>query len=155
MSLYALSDLHLSMFRNKPMDKFGDNWKNHHEKIKFNWQKRVNENDTVIIAGDVSWAMNIEEVTPDFEFIKGLNGNKIIFQGNHDYWWNSNSKVRKVFPEFTFVKNDFAIYENYAICGSRGWVCPNDTMFSESDEKLYKREIIRVGLSIESAIKKG
>ena len=155
MSLYALSDLHLSMFRNKPMDKFGDNWKNHNEKIKFNWQKTVNENDTVIIAGDVSWAMNIEEVTPDFEFIKGLNGNKIIFQGNHDYWWNSNSKVRKSFPEFTFVKNDFAIYENYAICGSRGWVCPNDTMFSESDEKLYKREIIRVGLSIESAIKKG
>lgn len=155
MSLYALSDLHLSMFRNKPMDKFGDNWKNHHEKIKFNWQKTVNENDTVIIAGDVSWAMNIEEVTPDFEFIKGLNGNKIIFQGNHDYWWNSNSKVRKSFPEFTFVKNDFAIYENYAICGSRGWVCPNDTMFSEIDEKLYKREIIRVGLSIESAIKKG
>lgn len=155
MSLYALSDLHLSMFRNKPMDKFGDNWKNHHEKIKFNWQKIVNKNDTVIIAGDVSWAMNIEEVTPDFEFIKGLNGNKIIFQGNHDYWWNSNSKVRKAFPEFTFVKNDFAIYENYAICGSRGWVCPNDTMFSESDEKLYKREIIRVGLSIESAIKKG
>ena len=155
MSLYALSDLHLSMFRDKPMDKFGDNWKNHAEKIKFNWQKTVNENDTIIIAGDISWAMNIEEVRHDFEFIKSLNGNKIIFQGNHDYWWNSNSKVRKAFPEITFVKNDFATYENYAICGSRGWICPNDTMFSESDEKLYKREVIRVGLSIESAIKKG
>ena len=155
MSLYALSDLHLSMFRDKPMDKFGDNWKNHAEKIKFNWQKTVNENDTIIIAGDISWAMNIEEVRHDFEFIKSLNGNKIIFQGNHDYWWNSNSKVRKAFPEITFVKNDFATYENYAICGSRGWICPNDTMFSESDEKLYKREVIRVGLSIESAIKEG
>ncbi len=155
MSLYALSDLHLSFFKEKPMDIFGDIWKNHWEKIKLNWENVVSDEDTVIIAGDISWGLNLNEAQKDLEFINNLKGKKIVFQGNHDYWWNSTSKIRKVFPDITFVKNDFAIYENYAICGSRGWICPNDTMFRESDEKLYKREAIRVRLSIESAIKKG
>ena len=154
MSLYALSDLHLSIFRNKPMDKFGEIWKNHTQKIKENWQKIVNKNDTVIIAGDISWAMNIEEVIPDFEFIKGLNGRKIILEGNHDYWFCSISKLRDIFDYVTFIKNDFTTYENYAICGSRGWLCPN-TNFTDKDEKIYKREIIRINLSIDSAIKAG
>ncbi|HIT73940.1 serine/threonine protein phosphatase [Tyzzerella sp. An114] len=155
MSLFALSDLHLSFFKEKPMEVFGDNWKDHFLKIKNNWNSIVSDDDTVIIAGDVSWALNIDEAYPDLEFISNLKGRKIIFPGNHDYWWSSNSKVRKAFPQLTFVKNDFAVYENYALCGSRGWLCPNDTRFTENDDKLYKREIIRVRLSIEAALKAG
>ena len=155
MGLFALSDLHLSFFKEKPMDIFGDNWENHWQKIKDNWERTISDNDTVIIAGDISWGCGLDEATPDLEFVNNLKGRKIILQGNHDYWWNSVSKVRKAFPNMTFIKNDFTTYENYAICGSRGWLCPNDISFTEYDEKLYNREVIRVRLSLDSAVKSG
>lgn len=153
--LYAISDLHLSFANPKPMGIFGDNWENHFEKISANWRKVVSDEDTVLLAGDTSWAMTMDEFLLDFKWINTLPGKKIIINGNHDYWWGSTNQLNTLSENVFFLKNNFAKYEDVHICGTRGWLCPNDTDFTKHDKKIYNREVARLKLSLEMAMNDG
>lgn len=155
MSLYAIGDLHFSTAVNKPMNIFGDNWDNHEEKIINSWKSKVNEEDTVLIVGDTSWAINMNEAEEDLNIIHNLPGRKIYVKGNHDYWWTTVAKLNKLYDDMSFLQNNFYQYEEYAICGTRGWICPNDVKFTEDDGKIYKREAHRLKLSLDAAKKAG
>lgn len=155
MALFAISDLHLDLKGNKPMDVFGSNWYKHDEKLKSNWEDRVKCEDTVLIAGDISWSINMEDGMQDLEWIHNLPGKKIMIRGNHDYWWSSITKLNGLYDDMKFIQNNFFLYDDYAICGTRGWVLPGTDNFSEHDQKIYNREIIRLKLSLESAKKQG
>lgn len=155
MGLFAIGDLHLSKSVSKPMDIFGEAWINHTEKLEKNWYKTITENDTVLICGDTSWAINIDEAKPDLDFINSLSGKKVFIRGNHDYWWSSVSRLNSMYENMVFLQNDFIAYKNIAVCGSRGWIFPQGEEFSEKDLKTFKREEIRFRLSLESARKKG
>ena len=122
MALYAISDLHLAFTTDKPMDIFGEKWAKHDEKIKNNWFKKIKEEDTVLIAGDVSWSMNSKESKEDLDWIDALPGKKIISKGNHDYWWNGITRLNSLYENTKFLQNNFYTYKDYAICGSRGWI---------------------------------
>lgn len=155
MSLYAIGDLHFSTAVNKPMNIFGDNWENHEKKIIDSWNSKVNKNDTVLIVGDTSWGINMDEATFDLDIIHNLPGKKIYVKGNHDYWWTTIAKLNKLYEDMSFLQNNFYSYNEYAICGTRGWICPNDVKFTEDDEKIYKREAHRLKLSLDAAKKAG
>ena len=155
MALYAISDLHLSFSTEKPMDIFGEKWAKHDEKIKENWFKLIKEEDTILIAGDISWSMKADESLADLNWIDSLPGRKIISKGNHDYWWGSISKLNSMYENTKFIQNNFFTYKEYAICGTRGWVCPNSEKFTEKDKKIYERELIRLKLSLDAAKKNG
>lgn len=154
MSLYAISDLHLSLYKDKPMDIFGDNWCNHSEKIKNNWNNMINDEDTVLVCGDISWAKTMEEFQPDLDYILSLKGNKIFIMGNHDYWWGSTQKLNDISPKMCFLKASMCEYNKIAICGTRGWLCPNDTFYTPHDEKIYKRECNRLKIALDMAKQK-
>jgi predicted phosphohydrolase len=115
MSLFAIADTHLSFGTDKPMDTF-EGWQNYTEKLQNNWNKIVSPADDVIIAGDISWAMNFDELKADFEFIEKLNGNKIILKGNHDYWWNTLTKMNKFLEDNGFKTIRF-MHNNSFVCG--------------------------------------
>jgi len=151
MPLFAISDLHLG----KDMSIFGEQWSEHKLKIAENWCRVVTDNDSVIIGGDVSWAIRLDEAMDDLKFIDSLPGKKIIHSGNHDYWWDSAQKLNSLFSSIFFLKNNYSSYLGYAICGSRGWLCPGDTRYTSSDEKIYKRELMRLQTSIEKAVSAG
>lgn len=152
MSLFAIADLHLSFALNKPMDKFGDNWENHHLKIQNNWLNTVTDNDTVMILGDISWALKENMAEPDLIFIKNLPGKKILLKGNHDYWWDKIGFLNQKYSEnMFFMQNNFTNYEDIAIVGTRGWLCPNDKNWTEHDLKMYERESQRLLMSFEMA----
>lgn len=153
MALYGISDLHFSLDSNKPMDVFSDVWENHHIKIMENWNSKINKEDTVLIAGDISWALKLENAIADLEFIHKLNGRKILIKGNHDYWWSAISKLNSLYDSLCFVQNNFYSYGEYGICGTRGWVNIDNT--EVHDEKVYNREVIRLKLSLDSAVKAG
>ncbi|WP_294348831.1 metallophosphoesterase [uncultured Clostridium sp.] len=155
MALYAISDLHLAFNDDKPMDIFGEKWSRHDEKIKNNWIKKINKDDTILIAGDISWAMRAEDSMLDLQWIEDLPGKKIISKGNHDYWWGSITKLNSKFENTKFLQNNFYEYGEYAICGTRGWICPGTDRFNEKDKKIYLRELIRLRLSLDSAKKAG
>ena len=155
MSLYAIGDLHFSTAVNKPMDVFGDNWDNHQEKIINNWKEVISDEDTVLVLGDTSWAMNMNEAKADLDIINNLPGKKVFIKGNHDYWWSSLNKLKKAYEEISFLQNTYYKYENIGICGSRGWLCPNEVKFDEDDEKIYKREQLRIKMSLDAAKKDG
>ena len=155
MALYAISDLHLGFNLDKPMDIFGDNWINHEEKIKENWYKLIGSDDTVLIAGDISWALKESDSQRDLSWIDELPGKKIISKGNHDFWWGSISKLNKSFNTIKFIQNNFYSYNEYAICGTRGWICEGSDKYTEKDDKIFKREVIRLRLSLDSAKHKG
>ena len=157
MSLYAIGDLHFSTVNPKPMNIFGNNWDNHEQKIVENWKCVVNDDDTVLVLGDTSWAMNLQDAKADLDIVKSLPGKKIFIKGNHDYWWASLSKVNAMYQEddMNFIQNGYFTYEDYAICGSRGWLCPNKIKFDENDLKIYKREGLRLEMSIQAAKKAG
>lgn len=155
MAVYAISDFHLAFTTDKPMDVFGDNWYKHEEKIKENWSNIISDEDTVLIAGDISWSMKMEEGMMDLEWIHNLPGRKILVKGNHDYWWTSITKLNKLYEDMNFIQNNHFSYDDYAICGTRGWVCPGVEKFTAQDEKVYNRELIRLRLSLESAAKEG
>lgn len=148
MKIYSISDLHLSGLADKPMDVFGAGWEGHFEKIKADWQQRVAEDDIVLICGDVSWGSTLEEGLFDLNSLKGLNGRKVFIRGNHDYWWNGITKLRRAAPDesFYFLQNDCVKFGNVIICGSRGWTCPGSADFTENDMRLYKREAERFKL---------
>ena len=153
MKIYAISDLHLSFNCDKPMDIFGGNWEGYIDKIKENWTKKVNDDDIVLIAGDISWAMKIDEVNKDLEWIDKLPGTKIIIKGNHEYWWKSISSVRMILPEsIKAIQNDAIKIGNNIFCGSRGWIVPEKGKELEEDDlKIYKREVERMKLTLMSA----
>lgn len=153
MALYTISDLHLGFNVEKPMDIFGDKWKNHCDKIKNNWLKKITDEDTILIAGDISWSLKAEDSVYDLDWINELPGNKIISKGNHDYWWTSISKLNSMYEKTKFLQNNYYTYKEYAICGTRGWICPGANSFTSKDEKIYKRELIRLRLSLEAAKK--
>ena len=155
MSLFAMGDLHFGFSVNKPMSIFGENWEGHAEKIIEHWTREIKEEDTVLLPGDISWAMKEEDAEVDLQIIHSLPGRKILLEGNHDYWWKSASKLERKYTGMRFLKNDCAQYEDLFICGTRGWVCPNDSCFTPRDLKLYQREQIRLRLSLDSAMRKG
>ncbi len=155
MALFAIADLHFAFSVHKPMDIFGENWKNHSQKIIGNWKALVKEEDTVLLPGDLSWGMRLEEAAADLDVIYSLPGRKILLGGNHDYWWKSSSKLEARYPGMRFLKNDADVYESWAVCGTRGWLCPNDVRFTEQDKKIYEREQVRLKLSLDTAMKQG
>jgi predicted phosphohydrolase len=151
MALYAISDLHLALSGDKPMDVFGENWYKHDEKIKTNWSEKISSEDTVLIGGDISWSIRMEDGMKDIQWIHELPGRKIIVKGNHDYWWGSINKLNGLYEDIRFVQNNYYTYGGYAICGTRGWTCPGSEKYTTQDDKIYKRELIRLRLSLESA----
>lgn len=152
MKIYCISDLHLSINTNKPMNIFGPVWQNHFEIISEDWNKKISNDDIVLIAGDISWGMKLEEAIEDIKEIAKLPGKKVITRGNHDYWWKSISSIRSVLPEnFYALQNDAIKFGNYIICGTRGWTVSENGEQSEEDRKIYLREIIRLELSLKSA----
>ena len=154
--LYAISDLHLSLSGDKPMSVFGDRWKNHAHKLKTNWERTVRPDDTVLVAGDISWAMRIGEAAVDLDFLDALPGKKICMPGNHDYWWGSTDRVKKLYPDMVFLKYNCCEYKNYTICAARGWLSPGDSHFDvNTDTKIYNRELTRFETALDSAVKYG
>lgn len=153
MSIFAIADTHLSFGTDKPMDSF-PGWNDYVLRIEKNWNNIVKDNDTVVIAGDISWAMNFDELKADFEFINKLKGNKIILKGNHDYWWTTMSKMNKFiennhFDTIKILHNNSYDVEGISICGSRGWMFECD---EEHDEKILNREVNRLKMSLDSAV---
>jgi len=155
MSIYTIGDLHLSFKENKPMSIFGENWENHEIKIKQDWLEKVKEDDLVILPGDFSWAMYLEDSDEDFKYLNDLPGKKLLLKGNHDYWWGTlksmrNFLIEKDIKNIDFLYNNSYKYENQIIVGTRGW----NITESEEDKKMINRESIRLEISIEDAIKK-
>ena len=155
MNIYAISDLHLSTTQEKPMDIFGGNWEGHFEKIKADWLSKVKEEDIVLIAGDISWAMKMEDALCDLQLLRSLPGKKVFIRGNHDYWWNGITKLRANAPDenFIFLQTDAVKIGKFVIAGSRGWTCPGSSDYTEQDEKLYLRESERFRLAFQEAKK--
>ncbi|MCI7233619.1 MAG: metallophosphoesterase [Oscillospiraceae bacterium] len=152
MALFVMGDLHLSLSSDKSMDIFGG-WENYVERIKENWNREVSPEDTVVVPGDISWAMSLKEAGADFRYIHELPGRKIILKGNHDYWWTTAAKMNNFLAENGFdsifiLHNNHYAYENYGICGTRGWI--NDDS-EPADAKVLAREAQRLETSIASA----
>lgn len=153
MSLFAIADTHLSLGTNKPMDSF-PGWNDYVARLGNNWNSIVKEEDTVVIAGDISWAMNFDELYEDFSFLNDLNGKKIIVKGNHDYWWNTLSKMNKFIAENNFdsiniLQNNSYDVDGISVCGSRGWMFESS---EEHDEKILSREVGRIKMSLDSVV---
>ena len=153
MSIYIIGDLHLGFAENKPMDIFG--WGDHISIIEKDWKEKVKEEDTVILAGDFSWATYLEDTKMDFEYINKLPGKKILLEGNHDYWWNTLNKMRTFisdnnFSNIDFLRNNAYLIEDKIIVGTRGWSFTE----SENSEKMISRELIRFENSIQDGISK-
>lgn len=155
MSLYAIGDLHFSTSVNKPMNIFGNNWDDHEIKIIDSWRLKVKPEDTVLVLGDTSWGINLEEAKSDLDIISELPGQKFFVKGNHDYWWTTVTSLNKLYDNCKFMQTNFYEYGEYAICGGRGWICPNDVKFDSKDEQIYKREENRIRISLEAARKNG
>lgn len=157
MKIFAIADTHLSgrpPF--KPMSVFGDHWLDHWDKIKTDWLAKVAPEDSVLLAGDISWAMKLNQATDDLNEIAALPGHKIIIRGNHDYWWQTMAKMNAATQNrLTFLHNSFTVVGDFAICGSRGWLCPDDPGFSADDMPIYTREVNRVRTSLSAARSSG
>jgi hypothetical protein len=153
MKIYAIADTHLSGNPpQKPMSIFGNHWLNHWDKIKADWLASVSPADAVLLAGDISWAMKLEEAKVDLDEIAALPGKKIMVRGNHDYWWQTLTKLNAaVARRIEFLNNNFAIAGDFAVCGSRGWLCPDDPCFGKEDMSIYLRELGRVRTSLSEA----
>ena len=153
MALYAMGDLHLSLGTDKPMDIFGDVWKNHTEKIRKNWKKRIKEQDTVVVAGDHSWGRNLEECYEDLEYICSLPGRKILLRGNHDMFWEAKKTARLAAlyeGRLSFLQNNYFSYGEYALVGTKGY-CYEGKDSYEHFEKVRDRELERLRVSFETA----
>lgn len=155
MALFVLADLHLSLGSDKPMDVF-TGWENYVEKLERNWRSLVKETDTVVVAGDISWAMKLEDTYQDFLFLHRLPGVKLLLKGNHDYWWSTKSKIETYFAQNGFdtlhiLHNDAYLVEGKAICGTRGWLYNSET---EEDQKIVRREVGRLQASLDAAKRK-
>ena len=156
MALFVIADLHLSLACDKPMDVF-KGWDNYTERIEKNWRRLVSEDDTVVVPGDISWAMSLEEAKADFAFIDSLPGKKIIMKGNHDYWWSSMKKMEcfledNGFKSISILHNNCYAYEKSGICGTRGWI---NEKGEQADKKVLMREAQRLSVSIEASLSQG
>ena len=156
MNLFTISDLHLPLGSNKPMDIFGG-WDNYVDRLEKNWKKLVNNEDTVVIGGDVSWGISLLESKPDFEFINALPGQKIILKGNHDYWWGTANKINEFlrdnhFDSISILHNNCYSDGKIGICGTRGWIYDGT---GEHNQKVILREAGRLESSIKLAIDTG
>ena len=151
MRIFAIGDLHLPGGDDKPMEVFGAHWEGHWDKIRADWRQRVEPQDIVLIPGDISWAMYLDNAIPDLRSIGELPGRKILLRGNHDYWWGAITRVRDILPPGMFaLQNDALVMDGIAFCGSRGWTNPQGSTEGE-DARLYARELIRLRLSLERA----
>ena len=155
MAIYVIADLHLSFSQDKPMSIFGENWEGHSEKIKNNWISKVKPEDTVVLPGDFSWAMYLQDTYKDFEYLNSLPGKKLLLKGNHDYWWTTVTNMRNFleenkFKNIDFIYNNSYLVENKVLTGTRGW----NLLDTENSSKMIKRESIRLQLAIEDGIKK-
>ncbi len=150
MALYAIGDTHLSLASDKPMDVFGGGWEGYVDKLREGFAQ-VEDGDTVVLCGDLSWAMGLEEGREDFAFLNSLPGRKLMLKGNHDYWWNTAAKMNRFFQENGFASlnilhNNCYEYGAYALCGTRGW------FYEETgDQKVFRRELIRLEASLKAA----
>ena len=165
MAVYTIGDLHLSHVSGKPMDKFGHRWSGYMEKIDRRWRALVESDDTVVVPGDISWAMTLEEAADDLRFIDSLPGRKILGKGNHDYWWTTVTKMKKFLSDIGVTSVDFLLNNAFAagdgkdrmiVCGTRGWfideklqATPNPTDY----EKLIAREVSRLTHSLSDGAK--
>ena len=155
MRIFAIGDLHMPGGDDKPMDVFGDHWTDHVTRIFANWRERIGPEDVVLIPGDVSWAMQLSAAVPDLEAIGALPGRKLLCRGNHDYWWGTLKQVRQVLPESVEVIQHTAVDVGEAVVtGTRGWSFPTEgEAFSAEDEKVLARELIRLELGLQAAVK--
>lgn len=154
--IYVIGDLHLSHSGDKPMDIFGDQWRGHAQQIRRNWLDLVQQDDLVLLPGDISWAMTLADAENDLNFLGQLPGQKVMIRGNHDYWWSGISKVRDALPSGVQALQNDAIHLNgVTVCGTRGWLLPSHPQFTTEDEKLYHRERERLHLSLLEAAKLG
>ena len=154
MALYALGDLHLSLGTNKPMDIFGDKWQNYVEKLRRGFEP-LTENDVTVLCGDLSWGMSLQQSLADFRFIHQLPGKKILLKGNHDYWWETASKMQRFFDEngltsLEILHNNCLFYGDLALCGTRGWFYELDNAGTHN-EKMLAREAGRLETSLQAA----
>lgn len=151
MAVWAISDLHLPAHQ-KPMDIFGPHWMNHFDRISADWLERVRPEDVVLLPGDLSWAMRLEEAQEDLERIGALPGTKILLRGNHDYWWSSIGRVRRALPEgCCAIQNDSLCLGGVLFAGSRGWQIPGEAEGEGDDARIYRRERQRLEMSLKSA----
>ena len=153
MAIYILGDPHLSFSSDKPMDVFGSFWKDHPEKIRTAWKKLIRPEDTVLLAGDLSWAMSLKNAEADLAFFHDLPGKKILLKGNHDYWWETLSKMNHFLEErdwtdFEFLYNNSISCDGVTLCGTRGW---DVTAGGEQDHKILQREVQRLEHSLQTA----
>ncbi len=156
MAIYAISDLHLAVGVDKPMDVFGPEWADYMVKLKQNWIRTVGPEDTVLMPGDFSWATYLPDAIADFRWLEALPGRKILTKGNHDYWWTTRSKLdaflqAQGFASIRILHNDAVRVGRWAICGARGWKSPGDEDFSAEDRKIFLREQERLRLSLRAA----
>lgn len=149
--IYGISDLHLDVTGQKSMEVFGPAWEDYENRIKENWLRRVTSEDLVLIPGDISWALKLNEAYRDLIRIDKLPGKKIFLKGNHDYWWKSLNKIKQLGLESSyFLQNNSYFYGGYNIAGSRGWMPRDAADFKEKDEAIFKRELIRLELSLKT-----
>lgn len=152
---WAISDLHLSSVVAKPMDVFGDRWKDHPERIAAAWRARVQPDDVVLVAGDISWALKLTDALPDLNWIDRLPGHKVLSRGNHDYWWESTGRVRRNLPpSISVVQGDAITLNEVVVCGTRGWTTPEMPGFAPAvDTTVYNRELVRLDSALAAARK--
>lgn len=155
MNFFAVGDLHLSLDEKvkKPMEIFGFEWREHWKKLEIKWREKVGKEDTVLVLGDTSWALKLEEAIADLKWIADLPGKKIMIKGNHDLWWQSIGKLNRLYKNMIFLQGKAVLIDDTVICGTRGWTCPGSEPFTEHDEKIYKRELLRLGFALEDAKK--
>ena len=159
MSLFVIADTHLSITSGKPMDIFGDRWKDHTQKIQSRWKAIVKDTDTVVIPGDISWSMTLENATEDLRFLSQLPGKKIISKGNHDYWWSSAKKINDAFnlnniENIQLLFNNSYNIDSVSICGTRGWYNEAASPDGSDYPKIVSRECGRLERSLSDAMEK-
>jgi len=154
MKVFALSDPHLGFAVNKPMDIFGSRWKDHPEKIRKHWQESVSPDDIVLVPGDISWGMNYAEAVLDLQFLDDLPGRKYICRGNHDYWWTSRKQVAAhTGASITVLQRTAVRCPGFILGASKGYTTPLWEGYKQADEKYYKRELARMKMTLEQAMK--
>lgn len=155
MALYAIGDLHLSFGVNKPMDVFGGAWNGYIDKLR-EGLKVIQPEDTTVLLGDLTWGIDMQQAREDFAFINAIPGRKLIIKGNHDYWWTTATKFYKFceendFSDMYILNNNAYEYGEIALCGTRGWFFEEDAADGSHNDKIFKRELIRLETSLKAA----